>query len=156
MNYLMQEKVKRFGILVIMVFFFVSCSVINRDKKDVGVSGRTVLKVSKATQDEISKEMRETLLILNTIMNLLAEGNYTMVEKSASSMGLVRAGEHQEMRDYIWEHQLREWRMNGRAMHAQFDRIAAVANATQDTNAVLKEVGKLYGFCIGCHELFSF
>jgi len=114
---------------------------------------RTAILVTQAERNKVMGDMRAFLEAVQTITEAGAAGDISGVAKAARAVGSSATGG--ESTSFMGKLPL-EMKTLGFATHGAFDTLAQNAEASQDANAALAELGDLMLNCTACHASYSF
>lgn len=110
---------------------------------------RQVLALEAGDRDELTEEMRTMLEGTQKIVQGIADNDMKVVAKVARSLGAGMAGKVED------SHARRlppEFAQLGTATHADFDRIAVIAEQGGGARKVAAQMGATLNRCVACHS----
>lgn len=114
--------------------------------------GRTAILLTNGERDFVLGEMRGFLEAVQGIVAATGEADFTTVSGLATAVGSAAIGG--ETAALMGKLPI-EFKTLGMATHGLFDDLAATAD-TQDSSAVIAELGVLMQNCTGCHAGYRF
>lgn len=110
---------------------------------------RQVLALSAGDRDQLTEEMRVMLEGTQKIVQGIADNDMKVVAKVARSLG---AGMAEKVEDGHAQHLPPEFVQLGNATHADFDRIAVVAERGGGAKQAAAQLGATLSRCVACHS----
>jgi len=107
--------------------------------------------VPKPLQEDMKRQMHLFLQSLNGVIEGLAEKDFDKIERSARASGLQAAQNGPAIGPYAPG----EFFVLGRPLHANFQKIAEVAEF-EDETLILESLKKASQTCVACHAAFRF
>ena len=113
---------------------------------------RTVIQLSPQHRDLVLAEMRQFLSGLQQMTDALSRDDMETVTRVARTLGASMS--HQMPADLKAE--LPEgFRKLGHAVHSRFDQIALDAEAMEDSQHALSQLGDTLSRCVSCHSSYQ-
>jgi len=106
------------------------------------------------TQDErnlVLAEMRTFLDTVRMVTIALAQDDYAAINATAKKVGMAAAGQVPPELSNKLPKQFKQMAMR---VHQSFDLIALDAEAMEDKQQTLEQLGALMGNCVSCHAIF--
>ena len=107
------------------------------------------------TEDErnlVLAEMRTFLDTVRMVTVALAQNDYAAINLSAKKVGMTAAGQVPPELSNKLPAQFKQLAMR---VHQSFDLIALDAEALEDKQQTLEQLGALMGNCVSCHAIFK-
>jgi len=113
---------------------------------------RQAIELSQKDKAKLLSNMRGAFAATNSIVNALAADDMQAVADYARPLGFkVR---QQKGSDGLHDALPRSFKMLGKAMHQDFDKIADDAETLKDPKHTLQQLAAVMGSCQGCHATF--
>lgn len=101
---------------------------------------------------QIFSNMRKMLAGTQSIVGALAVDDMEAVAKYARPLGFK--ARQQQAKDELHSALPKSFKMLGKAMHMEFDKIADDAETLKDSKHTLQQLADVLNHCQGCHEVF--
>lgn len=118
------------------------------DASPIG-DARQVLALAASDRDQLTEEMRAMLEGTQKIVQGIADNDMKVVAKVARSLGAGMAG---KVEDSHAHHLPPEFEQLGNATHADFDRIAVIAERGGGAKQAAAQLGATLNRCVACHS----
>ena len=113
---------------------------------------RQAIDLNEEHKAQLLSNMRGALAVTQSIVKALAEDDMQAVADYARPMGFkVR---RQKPKDGLHDALPRSFKMQGKAMHQNFDKIADDAETLKDPKHTLQQLAEVMNNCQGCHATF--
>ncbi len=113
---------------------------------------RLAIDLNEEHKAQLLSNMRGALAVTQSIVKALAEDDMQAVADYARPMGFkVR---RQKPKDGLHDALPRSFKMQGKAMHQNFDKIADDAETLKDPKHTLQQLAEVMNNCQGCHATF--
>ncbi len=114
---------------------------------------RQVIELDQKNKAQLLSNMRSTLSSTQSIMSALAVEDMQAVVQYARPLGFkARKGQGP---DELHSMLPKSFKMLGKAMHQDFDKIADDAETLQDPKHTLQQLAAVLSSCQGCHATFQ-
>ncbi len=110
---------------------------------------RQVLALEADDRDQLTEEMRAMLEGTQKIVQGIADNDMKVVAKVARSLG---AGMAEKVEDSHARHLPPEFVQLGNATHADFDRVAVIAERGGGAKRAAAQLGATLNRCVACHS----
>ncbi|HIP37061.1 MAG TPA: cytochrome C [Crocinitomix sp.] len=152
---------KYFILLTIVFFILTSCSdnkphndvsniVKTESKQEVNFDKRTSLKLNAKQKNHQLKNMRSHLIAIQSIIDLLADGNYD----DASTVAYTQLGSTTEMKLMCASFGNEQFENLGLEFHQSADEMSEIFKEKNHKKS-LKALSHTMDYCIRCHETFK-
>ncbi len=113
---------------------------------------RQAIELSEEHKAQLLSNMRGALATTQSIVNALAADDMQAVADYARPLGFK--ARRQKPKDGLHDALPRSFKMQGKVMHQNFDKIADDAETLKDPKHTLQQLAEVMNSCQGCHASF--
>ncbi len=115
--------------------------------------GRQAIVLTEDERNLVLAEMRTFLDTVRMVTVSLAEEDYAAINTNAKKVGMAAAG---QIPVSLSDKLPMQFKQLARKVHQSFDMIAMDAQAMEDKQQTLEQLGAQMSNCVACHAIFRF